>query len=221
MKVENAVIKMRREGVIAVAIVLTLLMIAIAFLFFSHSTDSGKEACRTEKVLAASASENEPLVPSGSEIGESKNGSEDLAAITSDELVVKTEEEPSAIDDSNENVNQMSEAHEKTAATSGNATAKTPAQSKRWVEDTQQVWVEDKAAWTEQVPVYSAKEVSICNICSQDITGNTSTHAKAHMMAGEGSGHHSEVRQVVTGYETINHPAEGHYETRVVGGHWE
>ncbi|MCI2242088.1 hypothetical protein [Adlercreutzia faecimuris] len=99
--------------------------------------------------------------------------------------------------------------------------AQAPAQQKKWVEDTEQVWVEDKAAWSEQVPVYGTKEVSICNICGQDITGNTSAHGKAHMIAGEGSGHHSEVRREVTGYNTVSHPAEGHWETRVVGGHWE
>jgi len=92
---------------------------------------------------------------------------------------------------------------------------------RKWVEDTQQVWIEDRAAWTESVPVYGTKEVSICNVCGADITGNTSAHGKAHMMAGEGSGHHSEVRQVVTGHNTVGHPAEGHYETRVTGGHWE
>lgn len=94
------------------------------------------------------------------------------------------------------------------------------APQRKWVDDTEQVWVVDKAAWTESVPVYSTVEVSICNICGQDVTGNTSAHAKAHMKAGEGSGHHSEVRKVVTGYNTVNHPAEGHYETRVLGGHW-
>lgn len=55
---------------------------------------------------------------------------------------------------------------------------------KKWVEDTQQVWVEDCTAWTESVPVYGTKEVSICNVCGADITGNTASHAKAHMMAG-------------------------------------
>lgn len=108
----------------------------------------------------------------------------------------------------------------KPAASSGNSST-SPTPSKHWVEDTQRVWVEDRAAWTEQVPVYSTKEVSICNVCGQDITGNTSAHAKAHMMAGEGSGHHSEVRKTISGYNTVNHPAEGHYETKVVGGHWE
>lgn len=106
-----------------------------------------------------------------------------------------------------------------------NTQASTPsaqsAPQKKWVEDTQQVWVEDRAAWSESVPVYGTNEVSICNVCGADITGNTAAHGKAHMLAGEGSGHHSEVRKVVTGYNTVNHPAEGHYETRAVGGHWE
>ena len=57
--------------------------------------------------------------------------------------------------------------------------------------------------------------------CLQDITGNTSAHAKEHMKAGEGSGHHSEIRQIVTGYNTVSHKKEGHWETRVVGGRWE
>lgn len=91
-----------------------------------------------------------------------------------------------------------------------------PAQS-----EPQYKWVVDKVAWTESVPVYSTVEVSICNICGQDITGNTSAHAKAHMKAGEGSGHHSEVRQKVTGYETVNHKEEGHWKISVTGGHWE
>lgn len=99
-----------------------------------------------------------------------------------------------------------------------------PAQSapqRKWVEDTEPVWVVDKATWTESVPVYSTVEVSICNICGQDVTGNVSAHAKAHMKAGEGSGHHSEVHREITGYETVSHPEEGHWETKVVGGHWE
>lgn len=106
-------------------------------------------------------------------------------------------------------------------ASASSGSPSNPVPSKRWVEDTQQAWVEDRAAWTEQVPIYSTREVSICNVCGQDITGNTSAHAKAHMMTGEGSGHHSEVRQTVEGYRTVEHPAEGHYETRIVGGHWE
>ncbi|WP_165249028.1 hypothetical protein [Adlercreutzia sp. ZJ141] len=106
--------------------------------------------------------------------------------------------------------------------TSESGECPTPPQPQRkWVEDTEKVWVEDKAAWIEQVPIYGTKEVSICNVCGADVTGNTSTHGKAHMLAGEGSGHHSEVKQIVTGYNTVNHAAEGHWETKVIGGHWE
>lgn len=96
-----------------------------------------------------------------------------------------------------------------------------PEAQKRWVEDTEQIWVVDRAAWTETKPVYETRERSICNICGADITGNTAAHNKAHMLAGEGSGYHSEVQQVQVGTETINHPEEGHWETKVVGGHWE
>ena len=46
-------------------------------------------------------------------------------------------------------------------------------------------------------------------------------HGKQHMLAGEGSGHHSEVRETVVGYETIHHDAEGHWERIESGGHWE
>ncbi|PNV66774.1 hypothetical protein [Enteroscipio rubneri] len=92
---------------------------------------------------------------------------------------------------------------------------------KTWVEDTEKVWVVDKAAWTETIPVYENVERSICNVCGADITGNTSAHNKQHMLAGEGSGYHSEVRQVKVGEETVEHPEEGHWETLGVGGRWE
>lgn len=111
------------------------------------------------------------------------------------------------------------------APSSGNAAPSNdpvPAQpQKTWVEDTERVWVVDRETWSESVPIYSTVEVSICNICGTDITGNTSAHAKAHMKAGEGSGHHSEVRREITGYNTVSHKEEGHWETKIIGGHWE
>ncbi len=109
-----------------------------------------------------------------------------------------------------------------TGESKGDSTASSQnAAQKIWVEDTERVWIVDKEAWTESVPIYGTVEVSICNICGTDITGNTSAHAKEHMKAGEGSGHHSEVRREITGYNTVNHEEEGHWGTRVVGGHWE
>lgn len=107
---------------------------------------------------------------------------------------------------------------ESSAAPSNNSDS---TQEKHWVEDTKRVWVVDSEAWTERVPIYDSREFSICNVCGADITGHTAEHGKAHMLAGDGSGHHSEVRQVLVGYDKIEHAEQGHYETVVTGGHWE
>lgn len=64
-----------------------------------------------------------------------------------------------------------------------------------------------QAAWDEQVPVYEEREFSICNVCGEDITGHTTEHGKAHMLAGEGGGYHSDWRQVQTGTQTVHHDA--------------
>ena len=91
----------------------------------------------------------------------------------------------------------------------------------RWVVDYKQVWVEDSPAWDEQVPVYSRTEESVCNVCGAVITGNEAAHGKAHMLAGEGSGHHTEYVETLVGYDTVHHDASGHWETIEDGGHWE
>ena len=100
---------------------------------------------------------------------------------------------------------------------SGGETQKQPV----WVVDHEDVWVEDSPAWDESVPMYGYTEVSVCNVCGADTTGNTAAHGKQHMLAGEGSGHHSEVRETVVGYETVRHDATGHWERVESGGHWE
>lgn len=90
-----------------------------------------------------------------------------------------------------------------------------------WVVDYSDVWVEDSPGRDESVPVYGSVEVSICNVCGADVTGSAAAHGKQHMLAGEGSGHHSEVRETVVGYETMHHDAVGHWERVESGGHWE
>ena len=71
-----------------------------------------------------------------------------------------------------------------------------------------------KEAWTESVPIYENQIRSICNTCGADITGFESEHAEQHALNGENGAHHTEVVQVQTGTNTINHPAE--YGTRYV-----
>lgn len=107
------------------------------------------------------------------------------------------------------------------AGSSGGSESAPAAPGRKWVVDYAQVWVQDSAAWDESIPTYGYQEKSICNVCGTDITGNEVTHGKAHMMAGEGSGHHTEAVQVVTGSQTVYHEATGHYETVESGGHWE
>lgn len=106
-----------------------------------------------------------------------------------------------------------------TASPSGSSAASQP--QRTWVEDTEQVWVVDSAAWDEQVPVYGQEEHTICNTCGADITGNVDAHAKQHHAAGEHMGWHSECVSVITGYDTVHHDETGHYETVAAGGHWE
>lgn len=107
------------------------------------------------------------------------------------------------------------------SGSSGNNESAPAAPSKKWVVDYKQVWVQDSAAWDESIPTYGYQEKSICNVCGADITGNEVAHGKAHMVAGEGSGHHIEIVQVVTGSQTVRHDATGHYETIESGGRWE
>ena len=75
-----------------------------------------------------------------------------------------------------------------------------------------------QAAYDEQVPQYKYVERQICSACGVDITdlgqAGISAHIKAHALAGENGGYHSEVRQVLIGYTTIHHDAI--YETKYV-----
>ena len=105
-----------------------------------------------------------------------------------------------------------------------NSSSSKPAEHKHdWVAQYKTVNVPEKghndqvlvqAAYDEQVPITEMREFSICNVCGADITNNTTSHTKAHALAGEGGGYHSEWREVVTGYNTVHHDAV--YETRYV-----
>lgn len=79
-----------------------------------------------------------------------------------------------------------------------------------------QQYVVDKAAWSEEVPVWGNKEISVCNTCGADITGNTREHTKKHTLAGEGGSWRSEVIKVQTGTKTIYHEEVGHWENVLI-----
>ena len=68
-----------------------------------------------------------------------------------------------------------------------------------------------KAAWTESVPVYTEKEVLICNDCGADLTNLSNedfkSHMKSHMLSGGKGSYRTEYKQVQTGTNTITHDA--------------
>ena len=75
-----------------------------------------------------------------------------------------------------------------------------------------QQYVVDKAAWSEEVPVWGNKEISVCNTCGADITG----FSVQHLLDTEHGGYHSEVIKVQTGTKTIYHEEVGHWENVLI-----
>ena len=72
----------------------------------------------------------------------------------------------------------------------------------------------DTAAWTEEVPIWGNKEISVCNTCGADITG----FSVQHLLDTEHGGYHSEVIKVQTGTKQIYHEEVGHWENVLVCG---
>ena len=105
-----------------------------------------------------------------------------------------------------------------------NSSSSKPAEHKHdWVAQYKTVTVPEKghneqvlvqAAYDEQVPQYQDVERMICNQCGADVTGNAVAHNDQHLSNYEPGGYHSEVRQMLVGYETVHHDAV--YETRYV-----
>lgn len=217
------------KGKLAAVCAVLAIMLALGVALVSCSADVSAEGIGASRAVADAAGGSVESIDAP-EVVEADE-TEDASAAQQTEASEPADDETFSLEGDG-SVDTASAASKQTASISSHSESKSeskpnasaPTESspqRKWVEDTEQVWVVDKAAWTESIPVYSTVEVSICNICGQDVTGNTSAHAKAHMKAGEGSGHHSEVRREITGYDTVSHAEDGHWEKKVVGGHWE
>ncbi len=225
----------RKQAVAIVCAVLAAIVLIILLALRGCAGNDGHEASTNEPSAAVHSSatnqpeENSSATGKTSTIGESSSEpskASDAKPATSETSSSTTTPQadaagdvsyapPASANDIVENVLPSAPSNE--PASSGG----TAAPEKHWVVDYVQVWVEDSAAWDETIPLYDFIEKSICNVCGSDITGNETAHSKAHMLAGEGSGHHTEVIQTVIGSNTIHHDATGHYETVEAGGHWE
>ena len=96
----------------------------------------------------------------------------------------------------------------------GSITTTAPAQPAVHAPLYQQQYVVDTPAWTEEVPIWGNKEISVCNTCGADITG----FSVQHLLDTEHGGYHSEVIPVQTGTKTIYHEEVGHRENVLVCG---
>ena len=94
---------------------------------------------------------------------------------------------------------------------------KDPHEGKTWHEaeyKTEKVGVVDEEACTWQRPIYEEHYASICNTCGEEITGHTSEHMFAHMDKGENGSYRGEMVTTIVGYETVEEPEVGHWETK-------
>lgn len=92
-----------------------------------------------------------------------------------------------------------------------------PHEGKTWHEaeyKTEQVWVVDEEACTWQRPIYEEHDAAICNTCGAEITDCYGEHMKEHMQKGENGSYRCETVRTLVGYETVNEPEVGHYETK-------
>lgn len=90
-------------------------------------------------------------------------------------------------------------------------------EGKTWHEaeyKTEQVWVVDVPAHTWQCPIIESRDVAICNTCGAEITGHAYEHIFEHMDKGENGSYRCETIDEIVGYETVNEPEQGHYETK-------
>lgn len=91
------------------------------------------------------------------------------------------------------------------------------------------VWVVDKEAWTEEVPVYEPREYQYCSTCGKKFYGpdeddeTPAQHSERYALAGTPhNGTIGDVEYIQVGTETIEHPEEGHWEKVLVQeGYWE
>lgn len=77
----------------------------------------------------------------------------------------------------------------------------------------EKVWVVDEEACTWQRPIYEEHEAAICNTCGAEITDNLD-HIFEHMDKGENGSYRCETVRTLVGYETVNEPEVGHWETK-------
>lgn len=92
-----------------------------------------------------------------------------------------------------------------------------PHAGKTWHEaeyKTEKIWVVDEEGYTWEKPIYEKHTATICNTCGADITDCVGEHGYNHMINGENASYRVETVKELTGYETVEVPEKGHWETK-------
>ena len=92
-------------------------------------------------------------------------------------------------------------------------TTQDPHEGKTWHEaeyKTEQVWI----PYYIDAPIYEYHEAAICNTCGAEITDCYGEHMKEHMQKGENGSYRCETVKTIVGYEKVEVPELGHYETK-------
>ena len=153
----------------------------------SKVEEAKQEAETKASEPSAGSNAGQPAATTGSNGGNGSNGGSASTAPTSQPASTPSANQPS-----------------------GNGGSSQPAHVHNWVAQTEQRWVQDSAAWDEQVQTGS-KVVCICGaVCSSQ------NEFDAHVASSpRGSSHGFNSTQPI--YTTVHHDATGHYETVTTG----
>lgn len=95
---------------------------------------------------------------------------------------------------------------------------KDPHEGKTWHDaeyKTEKVWVVDEEGYTWQKPIYEEHEAVICTTCGADITNDIDGHFKQFMLTDNPHhGYRVETVDTLVGYETVEEPEKGHWESK-------
>ncbi len=89
---------------------------------------------------------------------------------------------------------------------------------------TEKKWVETKAAYTYEEPIYETRRGDWCNDCGIELTNwsglDIMNHCGDHLDAGGKGSWSTKYKEVQVGTKTVEVPAEGYYKTVVVKEAW-
>lgn len=160
---------------------------------------------QTSKSNSSSGSSNKPASDSGSNSSSSQNKPSGGSSSSS-----SSQSKPSSGSGSSSSSSSKPEPTPQPAT-------QDPHEGKTWHEaeyKTEKVWVVDVPAHTWQCPIIESRDVAICNTCGAEITDCYGEHMKEHMQKGENGSYRCETIDEIVGYETVEEPEEGHWETK-------